>query len=436
MKSPASTAFFRLVVLLVGASTVLADDLPTKPRGVLHKFDRDSCLVATTLGERLSELRRDPRTPSDQASDGPENIGYTELRTDLPGGRQPNVITMRAAIVGADGTGSRLIAPELSREPNTWTQFAGWSPDGRLAIVGRGWESPENGRWEEEHKQFRYTADGWLYDMNLVDVTTHEVKNLTAVNRVSFHNSGLFFWPGDVTRLGFQALIDGNSHPFSMDRDGGNKRDLTKDSKEFAYGFSASPNGRRIAYHKSYQVYVADSDGSNAHKIATGQPFNFAPQWSPDGEHLLFVAGEHYNCHPHVVQADGTGLRKLADRGGYRGVMEFLDVPDFHGGSSDLPVWSVDGLSVFYTAQVGASTELFRATLEGQSERWTQTASGSTHYHPTPSRDGKSIAYGSKRDGVRQLYVMRLSDRSETPITRLEKGRAAMWPHWQPLSGK
>ena len=50
-----------------------------------------------------------------------------------------------------DGNGRRLVAEGLSREPDSWTQFAGWSPDGRLAIVGRGWESPENARWEEEH---------------------------------------------------------------------------------------------------------------------------------------------------------------------------------------------------------------------------------------------------------------------------------------------
>ena len=188
---------------------------------------------------------------------------------------------MRATVVGVDGTGRRRIAEGLAREPDTWTQFAGWSPDGRLAIVGRGWESLNNGRWEEEHGQFRYNAEGWLYDMNLVDLATGAATNLTAIDRVSFHNSGLFFWPGDPTKLGFQALIDGNSHPFRMDRDGKNKQDLTKDSKEFAYGFSASKDGRRIAYHKSYQVYVADADGSNARKVPTGQPFNFAPSGRP-----------------------------------------------------------------------------------------------------------------------------------------------------------
>src|SRR5438876_831725 len=79
----------------------------------------------------------------------------------------------------------------------------------------------------------------------LVDLATGATTNLTAIERVSFHNSGLFFWPGDPAKLGFQAIIDGNSHPFRMDRDGRNKRDLTSDSKEFAYGFGASPDGRR-----------------------------------------------------------------------------------------------------------------------------------------------------------------------------------------------
>ena len=208
-----------------------------------------------------------------------------------------------------------------------------------------------------------------------------------------------------------------------MDRDGKNKHDLTKDSKEFAYGFSASKDGRRIAYHKSYQVYVADADGSNARKIPTGHPFNFAPQWSPDGTHLLFVAGEHDNCHPYVANADGTGLRKLADRGGYRGRDRVPRRPRLprrqqrHPGLVDRTA-----PSVYYTAQVGANVELFRVSLDGRSERLTRTPAGSLHYHPTPSPDGRYLAYGSQRDGVRQLYVLRLADRSERRLTDLPAG--------------
>ncbi|MFM9959637.1 MAG: TolB family protein [Planctomycetaceae bacterium] len=269
-------------------------------------------------------------------------IGFTELRTNLPGGRHANVRTMRAIVIRADGTGRRPMAEELADEPDSWTQFVGWSPDGRQAIVSRGWQDPENARWEDEHKTFRFQAGKWSLDTCLIEMTTGKVTNVTAVERVSHYNGGLFFIPAE-RGLGFTPLINGVSKPFVMDLDGRNKRDVSGKDAGFAYGYSASPDGKLISYHENYQVYIANADGSEKRHIPTGHRFDFAPRWSPDGEWLLFVSGEHYDCHPHIVRRDGTGLKKLADRGGYRGVTEFLDVFDFHGGSSDVPVWSVDG---------------------------------------------------------------------------------------------
>ena len=359
-------------------------------------------------------------------------IGYSELRTDLPGGRHANVRTMRAHVVQADGHGRRELAAELATDADTSTQFAGWSPDGKTAIIHRGWKSPANAAWEEANRSFRFTAETCLLDTHFVDLASGKTESITAVDRVSFYNSGVFFWPGDATKLGFTALVDGNSHPFRMDRDGRNKTDLTKGSPEFTYGFSTSRDGRRIAYHKSYQVFLADADGSNAGQVQTGQPFNFGPTWSPDGKRVLFVSGEHYNCHPHIVRADGTGLKKLADRGGYRGVTEFLDVLDFHAGSSDTPAWSADSSRVFFTAKTGANVELFAVGLDGRLEQLTRSEEGTTHYHPEPSPDGAWLTYGSRRDGVRQLFIMRLADHAEKRITELTPGHAAMWPRWQP----
>lgn len=359
-------------------------------------------------------------------------IGYTVMRTDLPGGRHANIRTMRAHVMNSDGTAAHEVAAELITEPDAWTQFAGWSPDGKIAIVARGWQSPENAVLEEERKGFHFTEDGWLLDSYLVEIATGTTKNVTSVDRVSFYNGGLFFWPGDATRLGFTALIDGNSHPFRMDLDGHNKTDLTSGASQFTYGFTSSRDGRRIAYHKDYQIYLADADGSNAMHIVTGNPFNFGPTWSPDGQWVLFVSGEHYNCHPHIVRADGTGLKQLADRNGYRGVMEFLDVPDFHGGSSDTPVWSANSQSVFYTAKVDANVELFTANLNGETEQLTRSPAGTQYYHPQPSADGTRLLYGCRQRGVRQLCVMQLSDRVETRITSMTIGHAAIWPHWQP----
>src|SRR5262249_61878173 len=83
-------------------------------------------------------------------------IGYTEFRTDLPGGRYVNDWTRRAVVVKADGTGRRALAEELTREKGYSTQFYGWSPDGKTAILLRTWRSEANGKREEENKQLRH----------------------------------------------------------------------------------------------------------------------------------------------------------------------------------------------------------------------------------------------------------------------------------------
>src|SRR5262249_45452558 len=99
-------------------------------------------------------------------------IGYTEHRTDLPGGRHANVKTRRAVVVQADGTGRRVLAEELTREPGSWTEGPGWSPDGKAARLTRYWKSDEVVKWEEEHKDFRTTGPGVRSDTYLVDLAS------------------------------------------------------------------------------------------------------------------------------------------------------------------------------------------------------------------------------------------------------------------------
>lgn len=362
-------------------------------------------------------------------------IGYSALRCDDPRGQFYNWATQRSMIVRGDGTHCREIAGDLIDKPNTWTQFAGWSPDGRCALVYQCWESPENYAWERAHKDFRHNDEGWLIDSCIVDLATGRIENVTAVERVSNYNTGLFVWPGDSGRLGFTAVIRGESRPFSMNRDGTNKKDLTTGKDGFTYGYSASPDGQRISYHKSYQVYLADADGTNAQHIDTGDPFHFGPLWSPDGKWIVFLAGKHGDSHPYVVRADGTGLHKLMDRGGYVGWTEVLDVPDFHSASSDIPCWSADSRWVYCTARVGEAVELMRVSIDGKVQQLTRSKPGTEHYHPQGSPDGHWVLFGSTHDGARALYVAGADGSDIRAITTPTPGLAQMHGRWQPIAG-
>jgi TolB protein len=382
-----------------------------------------ACLVAVLFASFL---------PCSSAQDSRPTclIGYTEGRNDLPNGQFANWVTNRACVIRADGSGRRVLAHELTAKPHSWTQFGGWSPDGNVAVIGSHWESPENAQWEREHKAFRMT-EGWLSDVCLLDLTTDKITNLTAVDRVSIYNTGLFVLP-DRRGYGFTPLIDGISKPYVMDLDGRNKRDVSGQGSGFAYGYTASPDGKRISYHENYQIFVSNLDGSDKRRIETGNSFNFVPLWSPDGQWLLFVSGEHYDCHPYLVKKDGSGLRKLADRGGHRGVVEPLVHPDFHSASSDLPVWSADGSAVYYTAKVGDSIELMRVKRDGTFEQLTRTRPGVRHYHPRPSPDGRWLLFGSDRSGTMQLYVARADGTDAYAVTSVSAGFCAMHGHWQP----
>ena len=311
-------------------------------------------------------------------------IGYTVQRADLQG-YFANRSTSRAFMVRGDGSGTKQLAPKLASKPNQFTSFANWSPDGRQAILYQTWESPENGAWEDKHGRFR-----------------------------------------------FSAMIGGELRPYQMDRDGKNKKPVPA-GPGFIYGVSPSPDGKRICYHRNYRLYLADADGRNAKPVKDDNPFHFIPIWSPTGEWLEYLSGQHYNCHPHLIRPDGTGLRKLADRGGYRGVFQPIDKgATEHSARSDTPTWSPDGKWLYYTAKVGKAVELMRASPGGKIEQLTRSKVGVNNYLPQVSPDSKWVVFGSTRTGVRQLHVARADGTGVYPITRLEAGWGAFHAYWRP----
>ncbi len=178
-----------------------------------------------------------------------------------------------------------------------------------------------------------------------------------------------------------------------MDRDGRNKVNLSNQSDGFAYGFSGSPMGKRIAYHENYQIYIADADGTHRVRVDTPPSVQLRPTWSPDGKWLLFVSGEHYDCHPHVrPRADRSALKRIASRNGVNraALPSFLDVPDFHGGSSDVPNLVASMAKAFSIRLKSVKrSSCFEPGSTARTEQLTDSPGDTSHYHPKLSPDGK-----------------------------------------------
>jgi serine/threonine protein kinase/Tol biopolymer transport system component len=99
-----------------------------------------------------------------------------------------------------------------------------------------------------------------------------------------------------------------------------------------------SPDGKRVMYIRlpapqRHELWVADIDGRNKVKIATGDESLGTGTWAPDNFHLSFEEGAA-GAKAYIVGADGIGLRQLPSTG------------DSVGNS----VWSPDQKSVYVSA--------------------------------------------------------------------------------------
>ena len=179
----------------------------------------------------------------------------------------------RIAIMAADGTGERIVAPNLG-----YHYMGSFSPDGKRLV-------------------FSHTAE--KYRLKLMDLRGEGVVNLTPDAPESFCGQFtpdgrwivFFRRDGEIYRVredgkSFARLTTGNGH-------GGFK--LTKTD---AHGSSdppdISPDGLQIAHcglvNGVSQVFVMNLDGRNRRKLTTLPGDCGRVEWSPDGKQIAIVS--------------------------------------------------------------------------------------------------------------------------------------------------
>jgi Tol biopolymer transport system component len=75
------------------------------------------------------------------------------------------------------------------------------------------------------------------------------------------------------------------------------------------------------------ELFVANSDGSGARQITTFGCASFAPQFTPDGRHIIFASNKN-KCDSRefelfLIDLDGKNLRQVTDFGGFTSFPEF-----------------------------------------------------------------------------------------------------------------
>jgi Tol biopolymer transport system component len=282
-------------------------------------------------------------------------------------------------------------------------------------------------------------------------------------------------WSRDGRTIVFVSWRDGNGEVYAMEADGSGPQNLTQHpAKDVRPAWSH--DGRRIAFVSrrdgNSEIYVMDPDGSRKRNLTRDRAIDDYPTWSPDGRRIAFLRGRLYSNNPgglgvhrfygyhlYVVNADGSGLRRLTfnPKGTYH--YQLVWSPDGRtiyvgrylvstdgSGARRLPyiplraVWSPDGRRIAFTRARGrtgpgpccsaSATDIYVMNADGSGTRKLTHNNARFYAEPAWSPDGRKIAFRSTRNGNRDIYVMNADGSGKRNLTR--NPAKDVRPSWSP----
>jgi len=200
-----------------------------------------------------------------------------------------------------------------------------------------------------------------------------------------------------------------------------------------------SPDGKQIAFTSDRaggdNIWVMDADGENASQV-TKESFRLLnnPTWSPDGRFI--AAKKHFT----TSRSLGTGEIWLYHPTGGSGVKLVKKPSESHQKELGEPMFSPDGRYVYYTQNTtsgstfiyaqDSNTELFQIKRYDMETGEIDKAAGGQGgaVRPTPSPDGKHLAFVKRERMQSMLYLKDLESGKETRIyDNLDRDMQETW---------
>lgn len=154
--------------------------------------------------------------------------------------------------------------------------------------------------------------------------------------------------------------------------------------------------------YSSYQIYIANPDGSGLKLLSHAPGYNAESTITRDGKHIVFTSTRNGDLDIYTMDADGSNVKQLTNELGYDGG----------------PFWSYDGSKIVYRAEHPKTPEeikdykdLFAAGLirPGNLEIWVMNADGSNKHQVTRNGAANFAPYWLP-DGKRIIFASNQAD--------------------------
>lgn len=391
-------------------------------RGVVRGVVLIALLVAWPAGAQdarpmtMVDLLNVPRVGEPQLSPDGQEIVFVRSEADWTA----NARSSHVWRVRTDGSSLRQLTNGAQGEDHPR-----WSPDGRtIAFVAKRGEGDEE---DAPSQIWVIRNDGG----EARQLTSHE----TSVSAVSWAPDGknLYFIAEDPKSEELKAREKVKDDVYAFDEnyrqehlwriDVATRKERRTTQGDFSIiAYELSRDGTRIVCHRGpspligdneqREIWVMAADGSDPSRITNNRAIESDAELSPDNGQILFLANTDaqfespYNGNIFVVAAAGGGPRVLT-----------ADLPH----DVQRATWSKDGGAIYFAANMGVHSELFRLDLDGGTpEQLTdgEHALSDWHYAPkldrhlfiegVPTNPGEIWALGN--DGAAPQRVTRLFD--------------------------
>ena len=324
-----------------------------------------------------------PQVNDPQLSPGGHQIVFVESEANWKADRRISHIWR----INADGSGLTQMTSGANGENDPR-----WSPDGKtIAFIARRGAEPDA-----------------VPQVFLISTSGGEArpltKHATAVSNIEWSPDGavIYFRAADPKPEAQKAreklkddvfLFDENyeqQHLWSVPAAGGAERRITQGAYS-VLAYEVSEDGKKIVFHRAptplledsdqSEVWVMDAGGTNAKQITHNRVQESDAELSPDDAQVLFLSQANQKFETYY-----NGKIFVEPSGGGEARLLMPDLPYEVSKAS----WSKDGRSIYFLANMGVHTELFKVSERGGKPEqltggkhaitaWSMTGPSNTH---------------------------------------------------------